>query len=63
MNRIKYYREKNIFSQADIAERIGGSQQAVSKWETGKSMPRADKLSLLAKLLNCSIDDLFKSNT
>ena len=63
MNRIKYYREKNIFSQADIAERVGVSQQAVAKWETGKSMPRADKLSLLAKLLNCSIDDLFKSNT
>ena len=60
MNRIKYYRKKNIFSQADIAERIGVSQQAVAKWETGKSMPRADKLPLLAQLLNCTTDELFE---
>ena len=60
MNRIKYYRKKNIFSQADIAERIGVSQQAVAKWETGKSMPRADKLPLLAKLLNCTTYELFE---
>lgn len=60
MNRIKYYREKNIFSQTDIAERVGVSQQAVAKWESGEAMPRADKLPLLAKLLNCTTDELLE---
>ena len=60
MNRIKYYREKNIFSQSDIAERVGVSQQAVAKWESGEAMPRADKLPILAKLLNCTADELLE---
>lgn len=61
MNQLKYYREKNSFSQTDIAERIGVSQQAVAKWEAGESMPRADKLPILAKLLNCTTDELLKT--
>lgn len=61
MNQLKYYREKNSFSQTDIAERIGVSQQAVAKWEAGESMPRADKLPILAKLLNCTTDELLEN--
>ena len=56
-------RKKAGLSQQYIADQLGISQGAVSQWEQGLSMPSADKLSLLAKLLNCSIDDLFNSNT
>lgn len=60
MKRLKYYREQKGFSQTDIAERIGISQQAVAKWESGEAMPRADKLPILAKLLNCTTDELLE---
>lgn len=35
-------------------------QSAVAMWESGKNMPRADKLPALAKLYGCTIDDLFR---
>lgn len=61
MNRLKYYRKQKGFSQTDIAERIEVSQQAVAKWEAGEAMPRADKLPLLAKVLNCTTDELLEN--
>ncbi len=61
MNRLKYCREQKGFSQTDIAEKLGVTQQAIAKWETGEAMPRADKLPQLAKILGCTIDALFKS--
>lgn len=63
MDNLKYLRCKAILTQEDVAFKLNVDRSTIAKWETGKSMPRADKLSLLAKLLNCSIDDLFKSNT
>ena len=58
MNRIKYYRKKNIFSQADIAESIGVSQQAVAKWETGKCMPDYSVVSILCEELDITVAQL-----
>lgn len=59
MNNIKYYREKRNLSQLAVAEKLSVSQQAVAKWETEESLPRADKLRKLAEIFNCTIDDLF----
>ena len=46
-------------SQASLACRMGVSQQAIAKWETGVALPNAAKLPLLAEVLGCSIDELF----
>ena len=35
--RIAYYRKKAVYSQEGLAERLGVSRQAISKWETGVS--------------------------
>lgn len=48
-------------SQADVAKEIGVDQTAVHSWEVGKTMPAAKRLPALAKLLNCSIDELLQS--
>ncbi len=58
MNNIKYYREKRNLSQLAVAEKLSVSQQAVAKWETEESLPRADKLWKLAQIFHCTIDDL-----
>ena len=60
MNNIKVFRENNGFTQMDIAEKLQIDKSTVSKWETGDSMPRADKLKQLAKILNCTVDDLLR---
>ncbi len=49
-------------SQQVLADALEVERSTVAKWETGKSSPTADKLPQLAKILNCTIDDLFKSD-
>ncbi|MBQ6163029.1 MAG: helix-turn-helix domain-containing protein [Clostridia bacterium] len=43
-------REKSGMSQAQLAERIGVSVQAVSKWETGRNLPEIDHLKQIAEI-------------
>jgi len=50
-------REKHI-SQEELAEIIGVSRQAISKWEQGSGYPETEKLLVLAKGLNVSLDYL-----
>ncbi len=59
MNGIEYYRKKAGLTQIQLADKVGVSQANVSIWEKGRIFPQADKLPILAKTLNCKIDDLF----
>ena len=51
-------RKKNQLSQEDLAELLGVSRQAVSKWELGEGYPEVEKLLILSKKLNVSLDSL-----
>ena len=51
-------RKKNQLSQEGLAEMLGVSRQAVSKWELGEGYPEVDKLLVLSKKLNISLDSL-----
>ena len=51
-------RKKNHFSQEGLAEMLGVSRQAVSKWELGDGYPEVEKLLILSKKLNVSLDSL-----
>ncbi len=51
-------RKKNQLSQEGLAELLGVSRQAVSKWEQGEGYPEVEKLLLLSKKLNVSLDSL-----
>jgi transcriptional regulator with XRE-family HTH domain len=57
-NNLAEFRKKIGFPQKSVAAELGVSQQAITKWETGKSLPRADRLMELAKLYGCTIDEL-----
>ncbi len=46
-------------TQAELAAALGVSQTVVSDWESSKKYPSADKLPLIAKTLNCTIDELY----
>ena len=56
--RIRELRQARGLSQARVAEDVGVSKPAVCKWETGVSVPRTELLPLLARVLDCSIDEL-----
>ncbi len=56
--RVKAFRLRNNFTQKEIALKIGVSEQAVSKWESGECLPDAYNLKLLSKALRISVDSL-----
>lgn len=56
---IKELREAAELQQRQIAESMGVLQTAVSNWETEVALPRARQLPRLARVLGCSIGDLF----
>lgn len=51
-------RKKNGYSQEALAEKLGISRQAVSKWERGESTPDTDTLIQLSELYGISLDSL-----
>lgn len=61
MSKIRNLRENKGLSQENIARELKIKQQAVAKWESGSALPRADKLPQLAKILDCTIDELFEN--
>ena len=56
-NIAKYRKEKGL-SQEKVAEHMGVSRQAVTKWESNVSKPSSENLIKLAKLFDVSVDDL-----
>ena len=61
-NRLMQYRKKAGLSQEELADKLGVSRQAVSKWECGESSPDTDNLIALAKIYNVSLDELINVN-
>ena len=57
-DKLSMQRKKNNMSQEVLADRLGVSRQAVSKWESGTSMPDMERIMELCKILDCNLDDL-----
>lgn len=57
---LKSLRESKKLTQDEVARVVKASRSTVAMWESQGTMPRADKLPILAKLFDCSIDDLFE---
>lgn len=54
-------RKKSRLTQDELAEKAFVTRQAVSRWETGETVPNVDTLKLLSKLYNVSINTLLGS--
>ena len=61
-NRLVNLRKNNNLSQEALAEKLGISRQAVSKWERAEASPDTDNLILLARLYGVSLDELLQTN-
>ena len=56
---IKRLREKRAITQQQLAEKIGVSDKAISKWETGRGYPDITLIEPLASVLGVSVIELF----
>ena len=57
---IKKIRKDNNLTQKELAEKLGVTYQAVSKWENGKNIPDIATLKLLSKEFNLNIDEILE---
>ncbi|MDE6691086.1 MAG: helix-turn-helix domain-containing protein [Clostridia bacterium] len=54
--RIYNLRKKSGLSQEEFADKLGVSRQAVSKWETGQSVPDSEKAAAIGAFFGVSLD-------
>ena len=60
-NKLVKLRKQAGLSQEELADKLGLSRQAVSKWERAEASPDTDNLICLAKLYNVSLDELLST--
>jgi len=61
-DQLLFFRNKNKFSQFDIAEKLNVTQQSVSNWETGLRVPSVEILTKLSEIYGCTLDELVKGD-
>lgn len=59
-DKITEERKKNGWSQEELAEKLGVSRQAVSKWESAGAVPDLQRIIGMAELFGVSTDYLLK---
>ncbi len=57
---LQFLRKSHDYTQEDLARRLDISRQAVSKWETGTTIPDLDILLKLSKLYDVTINDILE---
>lgn len=58
---LRELRLENGLTQEEVAKALGfSSHSIIAMWESGDRMPRTEKLVALARLYNCTVDDLLK---
>ena len=62
MTALRDLRTARGLSMDAVGKELGVSRQAVFQWETGDTWPAAQLLPKLARVLECSIDDLFAAD-
>ncbi|GMA07086.1 transcriptional regulator [Tetragenococcus halophilus subsp. flandriensis] len=58
-SKLRKYREVRGYSQIDLAEKMVVTQQSISSWETGRTLPKPYQMKELSKILEVDMDELF----
>ena len=59
-DRIQYLRKQKGYSQEELADKVGVSRQAVSKWESEQSTPDLEKVIVMSELFEVTTDYILK---
>ncbi|MDD6466662.1 MAG: helix-turn-helix transcriptional regulator [Erysipelotrichaceae bacterium] len=62
-NTIARLRKENGMTQLELAEKMGVTDKAVSKWERDLSYPDINSIAKLAEIFNVSVDELMQTKT
>lgn len=62
-DKIRYFREKERYTQQELAEKLFLSDRAIGHYETGKRTPSIDTLKDISKCLKVELDEFFKDET
>lgn len=57
-DRLKQIRANQGLSQEQLAEKIGVSRQAITKWETNRGLPDVENMIILAEIFKVTLDEL-----
>ena len=57
---LQFLRKQNGMTQEKLAQKLNVSRQAISKWESGETVPEVATLLQLAELFSCKLDDLLR---
>lgn len=60
--KLKDIRKKEGLSQEQLAEKIGVSRQAITKWETGKGLPDVENMVIIAEIFKTTLDELLRDS-
>ena len=60
---LRKLRKHRSMTQEQLAERLGYTEKAVSKWESGSSVPPIETLIVIASLFGVSLDELFEESS
>lgn len=58
--KLQNIRKEKRITQEELADKLNVSRQAVSKWESGQTMPEIEKIIQIAKMYDVSLDYLLK---
>ncbi len=59
-DRIQYLRKQSGLSQEELADKVGVSRQAVSKWESEQSSPDLEKIIAMSELFEVTTDYILR---
>lgn len=60
--KLKEIRKNEGLSQEQLAEKIGVSRQAITKWETGKGLPDVENMVIIAEIFKTTLDELLRNS-
>lgn len=60
-DRLKEIRKREGLSQEELADKIGVSRQAITKWETGKGLPDIENMVILSEIFKLTLDELISA--
>lgn len=56
---LHFYREKDLYTQASLADKLGISKAKMSKWEKGETLPSIDEFKKLCEVLDVDYETLY----
>lgn len=60
--KLREIRKNEGLSQEQLAEKIGVSRQAITKWETGKGLPDVENMVIIAEIFKTTLDELLRNS-